>query len=66
MFQALMKTMKAKKMLPQISDTERMALEAGTVWVDGEFFNGSPDFRRMMTSPTRRFPPRSRPSSTGR
>ncbi|MBY8966196.1 acyl-CoA dehydrogenase [Algiphilus sp.] len=51
MFQALMKTMKAKKMLPQISDTERMALEAGTVWVDGEFFNGSPDFRRMMNEP---------------
>ena len=28
MFGALMKLMKAKKMLPQISDTERLALEA--------------------------------------
>jgi acyl-CoA dehydrogenase len=48
MFTTLMKTMKARKMLPQISDTERMALEAGTVWIDGEFFSGNPDFRRML------------------
>ena len=51
MFQQLMKTMQARKMLPQISDTERMALEAGTVWVDGEYFSGSPDFARMINEP---------------
>ena len=51
MFKTLMKTMQAKKMLPQISDTERLALEAGTVWIDGEYFNGSPDFRRMLKEP---------------
>jgi acyl-CoA dehydrogenase len=48
MFAALMKFMKAKRMLPQISDTERLALEAGTVWIDGQFFSGSPDFGKML------------------
>src|SRR6267142_1534348 len=48
MFAALMKFMKAKRMLPQISDTERLALEAGTVWIDGQFFSGNPDFNKML------------------
>ncbi|MEK6807127.1 MAG: acyl-CoA dehydrogenase, partial [Pseudomonadota bacterium] len=49
MFTALMKMMKAQKMLPQISDTERQALEAGAVWIDGEFFGGNPDFKRILS-----------------
>jgi acyl-CoA dehydrogenase len=48
MFAVLMNWMKARKMLPQISDTERQALEAGTVWIDGEFFGGNPDFGTML------------------
>lgn len=32
-----------KRILPQMSDTEREALEAGTVWWDGELFRGNPD-----------------------
>jgi acyl-CoA dehydrogenase len=48
MFSILMKWMQANKILPQISDTERQALEAGTVWVDGEFFGGNPDFKKML------------------
>ena len=51
MFAALMKLMKANKILPQISDTERQALEAGTVWVDGEYFGGNPDFGKMLAEP---------------
>ena len=51
MFAAMMRWMKAAKMLPQISDTERQALEAGTVWVDGEYFGGNPDFARMLAEP---------------
>jgi acyl-CoA dehydrogenase len=47
-FAGLMNWMKANKMLPQISDTERQALEAGTVWIDGEFFGGNPDFGKML------------------
>jgi acyl-CoA dehydrogenase len=48
MFAALMKYMKIRKMLPRISDTERQALEAGGVWIDGEIFGGNPDFRKML------------------
>ena len=49
MFAALMKFLKARKVLPRISDTERQALEAGSVWIDGEIFGGNPDFRKMLT-----------------
>ena len=31
-------------LMPSISDTEKVALRAGTIWVDGEFFSGKPDF----------------------
>ncbi len=39
---------KAMKFLPAISETERTAIEAGNIWVDGELFSGKPDFRRLM------------------
>ena len=48
MFGLLLNYMKANKILPQISDTERQALEAGTVWIDGELFGGNPDFQKML------------------
>ena len=48
MFALLMKWMKANKILPQISDTERQALEAGKVWIDGGFFAGNPDFKKIL------------------
>ncbi len=51
MFEALMNWMKSRKMLPNISDTERQALEAGTVWIDGDFFCGAPDFQKMLAEP---------------
>ncbi len=31
-------------LMPSISKTEKIALRAGTVWVDGEFFSGKPNF----------------------
>ncbi len=34
--------------LPSIGDTERIALEAGTVWWDGELFSGNPDWRKLL------------------
>src|SRR5215210_957014 len=40
-----------KGLIPRISATERQALEAGTVWVDGELFSGRPDFRRLLVEP---------------
>lgn len=44
----IMKLMKALNFLPVISETERTAIEAGTVWVDGELFSGKPDFKRIL------------------
>ena len=40
-----------RKMLPSMSDTEREALEAGSVWWDGELFSGKPDWNRLMSFP---------------
>ncbi|HEY9862446.1 MAG TPA: acyl-CoA dehydrogenase [Candidatus Obscuribacterales bacterium] len=47
----LMKGIQALKLLPSISETEKAAIEAGTVWVDGEFFSGAPDLKRMNSEP---------------
>ena len=44
----VMKTMKAMKLLPVISKTEREAIDAGTVWVEAELFSGRPDFERIL------------------
>ncbi|MFU8860238.1 MAG: acyl-CoA dehydrogenase [Cyclonatronaceae bacterium] len=44
----IMKLMTALKFLPVISETERTAIEAGTVWVDGELFSGKPDFKKIL------------------
>jgi acyl-CoA dehydrogenase len=40
-----------KSLVPHISATEREALEAGTVWWDGELFTGLPDWSRLMALP---------------
>ncbi|TEA74791.1 acyl-CoA dehydrogenase [Allopusillimonas soli] len=40
-----------RRMLPQMSDTERDALEAGTVWWEGELFRGKPDWSRLLALP---------------
>jgi acyl-CoA dehydrogenase len=37
-----------RRMLPSMSATEREALEAGTVWWDGELFTGDPRWERLM------------------
>ena len=48
---AIVKSIKALKLLPTISATERAAIEAGTVWVDGEFFSGKPNLDRINSEP---------------
>lgn len=35
-------------LLPRLGDTERIALEAGTVWWDGDLFSGRPDWRKLL------------------
>ncbi len=40
-----------KAVLPPMSDTERDAIEAGTVWWEAELFRGSPDWRQLQNYP---------------
>ena len=40
-----------KKVLPPISDTERDAIDAGTVWWDGQLFSGKPDWDVLLGYP---------------
>jgi acyl-CoA dehydrogenase len=39
-----------RRLLPSMSDTEREALEAGTVWWDGELFTGKPDWSMLLSA----------------
>ena len=36
------------KVLPRLGETERIALEAGTVWWDGDLFGGMPDWQKLL------------------
>ncbi|MDP2194443.1 MAG: acyl-CoA dehydrogenase [Rhodocyclaceae bacterium] len=40
-----------RALLPQMSDTEREALAAGTVWWEGELFRGRPDWQKLHAYP---------------
>ncbi|MFT5449045.1 MAG: acyl-CoA dehydrogenase [Gammaproteobacteria bacterium] len=42
------------RLLPPMSDTEREALEAGTVWWDAELFAGRPEWHRLLDAPAPR------------
>jgi acyl-CoA dehydrogenase len=39
-----------RRLLPSMSSTEREALDAGTVWWDGELFTGGPDWTKLMSA----------------
>lgn len=39
------------RVTPEMSTTEREALEAGSVWWDGELFSGNPDWQRLLAMP---------------
>jgi acyl-CoA dehydrogenase len=39
-----------RRLLPSMSATEREALDAGTVWWDGELFSGGPDWQKLMSA----------------
>lgn len=45
----IMKVMKG--VMPQISETERTALEAGVVWTEAELFSGKPSFKKIISEP---------------
>jgi acyl-CoA dehydrogenase len=37
-----------RRILPAMSQTEKEAIDAGTVWWDGELFSGRPDWQRLL------------------
>lgn len=37
--------------MPTISETERTAIESGSVWAEAELFSGKPDFQKLMQEP---------------
>ena len=47
----LFKFIEKNGLLPKISDTEKTALRAGDVWVEGELFSGKPDFQKIFSNP---------------
>ena len=40
-----------RKILPAVSQTEQEALDAGTVWWDGDLFSGNPDWDKLHAYP---------------
>lgn len=46
-----------KKVTPAMSETEAAAINAGTVWWDGELFSGKPDFDKLLNSRDPRLSP---------
>src|SRR5205814_3541820 len=40
-----------RRILPDMSQTEREAIEAGTVWWDGDLFSGRPDWNKLLAVP---------------
>ncbi|WP_300616756.1 acyl-CoA dehydrogenase [Dokdonella sp.] len=40
-----------QKVTPQLSDTEQIALDAGTVGFEGELFSGKPDWSKLLRLP---------------
>lgn len=43
-----------RKILPNMSQTEREAMEAGTVWWDADLFSGKPDWNKLINMPIKR------------
>ncbi len=47
----ILRVLRAAGALPAISDTERAAIAAGTVWLDGELFSGRPSLQALANAP---------------
>lgn len=47
----LMKAAAALDLLPTIGERERVALEAGTSWLEADVLSGRPDFKAMLQDP---------------
>lgn len=47
----LVKILKSMNIMPKISETEKEAIEAGTVWLEKEYFKGRPNIVRLFNQP---------------
>lgn len=47
----------ARGVMPLISETEREAIDAGTVWWDGALFTGNPDWNELLSLPPAKLSP---------
>ena len=43
-----------RRILPDMSQTEKEAIDAGTVWWDADLFSGKPDWNKLLAIPTPR------------
>jgi len=50
----IFQVLKRLNIMPEISETERVALEAGSTWVEKELFSGKPNFKRISHEPYRK------------
>ena len=46
-----------RRILPDMSQTEKEAIDAGTVWWDGDLFSGRPDWNKLLATPAPRLSP---------
>lgn len=49
-----------RQVMPEMSETEKTALNAGNIWWDAELFSGKPDWSRLMRHPPCRLTQRER------
>ena len=45
----LVKILNKMGAVPKVSETEEIALRAGTNWIETDLFSGKPDFKKMFT-----------------
>jgi acyl-CoA dehydrogenase len=46
-----------RRILPDMSQTEKEAIDAGTVWWDADLFSGKPDWNKLLAIPAPRLSP---------
>src|SRR5712692_11711586 len=46
-----------RRILPDMSQTEKEAIDAGTVWWDGDLFSGRPDWEKLLAVPRPKLTP---------
>jgi acyl-CoA dehydrogenase len=46
-----------RRILPDMSQTEKEAIDAGTVWWDADLFSGKPDWNKLLKTPEPRLSP---------